>query len=125
MLRRQKRMPRNKIYVFDKMGNIASTINGVQVDSPAVGARNIAYTPEGAIVSGVGKASFEVPLQFAINNAIVKGTQIMIYQDDIIDGPVFWGRVIRRPRTLAIDGTSARIDCVDILAELAAVTCTS
>lgn len=118
-------MPRNKIYVFDKFGNVAGTINGVQVDGPAVAARNISYVPEGAIVSGVGTASFELPLQFSVNNAITKGTQVMIYQDDVLDGPVFWGRVIRRPRTLSNDGIYARIDCLDVLSELASVTCTS
>jgi hypothetical protein len=118
-------MPRNKIAIFDRFGNATQANGGVPISGPAIGARNISYIPEGAIVSGIGIASFEVPLQFAQNNAISKDTQIMIYQSDVFSGPVFWGRVIRRPRTLANDGTYVRVECQDVLFELASVTVTS
>jgi hypothetical protein len=118
-------MPRNKIAIFDRFGNATQSNGGVPIFGPAIGARNISYVPEGGIVSAVGTASFELPLQFAENNAITKDTQIMIYQEDIYDGPVFWGRVITRPRTLAADGTYVSVQCQDVLYELASVTVTS
>lgn len=118
-------MPRCKIYVRDKNGLVNGTINGVIVDGPLIAARNINYVPEGAIVSAIGTASFELPLQFAVNNAVQKGNYIEIWQEDVSDGPVFWGVVNRRPRTFSKDGIYARIDCSDVLIELTHVNTTS
>jgi hypothetical protein len=105
-------------------GQPVASIDGVEVDGPARGARNVSYHGRGNVVSDVGKASFELPLAFARNNAVTRGTEIAIRAEGVAD-PVFEGIVQTRGRRVGRDGLFARFEAYDLLVELAKPTVTT
>src|SRR5215467_14272411 len=117
-------MPGVRIAIKDRFGNLVGSINGIDIDGPAAGARDVTYTPSGAALSTIPSLSFSVPLVVARNNALIPGTQLDLEVEGVA-GIVASAIIGTRSMSVSRDGLFASFECEDVLGELRRVTVTN
>jgi hypothetical protein len=114
-------MPEVQITILDRFGTPVASLNGISVDGPAAGVRDVTYTPTGAATSTIPTLQFTVPLVVTRNDALLPGNQVNLAVEGV-PGIVAQAIIGVKSQTISRDGLFATFECEDVMGELRHVT---